>query len=213
MSEAVGVKEPLYVKTIGKIIEEVITAPRVRPNIHTYLITDAYGHGKIGKSCQPRLRFRDLQSGSPVKLTLYAVIPQDRETELHLLYRHLRLHGEWFQVTEELLAHFESYRIIPETHLLCVPAQHGVFSELGVENTLNVICPRCPESTALIVEVFFDERVDVVGPMTRQRITELHLVAEGEPCGHIFEIIVDLTGTALITWHLLQKPLVRRVVT
>ncbi len=66
------------------------------------------GAVKIGKSNNPKKRLIELQTGNSHKLTLFAVIEDvspDYEKELHELMDHIRLNGEWFKLTDELL-HF-----------------------------------------------------------------------------------------------------------
>jgi hypothetical protein len=64
------------------------------------------GTVKIGKSNNPRKRLDELQIGNPYKLVLYAVIndvSQAFENRLHNLFDHLRINGEWFKLTDELV--------------------------------------------------------------------------------------------------------------
>lgn len=59
---------------------------------------------KIGRSIDPSGRVKGLQTGSPIKLHVKAVLPGDFKTEkgLHELFSHLRANGEWFRYTDEL---------------------------------------------------------------------------------------------------------------
>lgn len=59
---------------------------------------------KIGMTTdEPCNRLMSLQTGSPVLLSIYNVLrceDADRtELELHRLFRHCRIHGEWFRAT------------------------------------------------------------------------------------------------------------------
>lgn len=59
---------------------------------------------KIGRSIEPDSRRKTLQTGSPIKLKVKAVLPGDYKTEkgLHELFAHIRYNGEWFRYTDEL---------------------------------------------------------------------------------------------------------------
>jgi hypothetical protein len=73
---------------------------------YVYFITTAEAERvKIGFTRnQPRTRLRELQTGSPFELCIIATergTEQD-ERELHARFADCRLHGEWFELTEEL---------------------------------------------------------------------------------------------------------------
>jgi hypothetical protein len=59
---------------------------------------------KIGCSSEPDSRCKNLQTGSPIKLKVKAILSGDYKTEkgLHELFAHLRHNGEWFRYTDEL---------------------------------------------------------------------------------------------------------------
>jgi hypothetical protein len=67
-----------------------------------YLIGAADGTGptKIGKSIDVKSRLANLQSGSPVPLTVLWVTPGGYavEARLHSIYADVRQHGEWFML-------------------------------------------------------------------------------------------------------------------
>jgi hypothetical protein len=65
---------------------------------------------KIGRASNIAKRMRALQSASPVTLKLLAVLStnQNDELELHKRWAHLRGQGEWFQLSDELLAFIRS---------------------------------------------------------------------------------------------------------
>jgi len=75
-----------------------------RPESLVYFIEGA-GCVKIGVAEYPEERLETLQIGSPVSLRLLATCKggYKKETELHTQFAHLRLHGEWFALTPELL--------------------------------------------------------------------------------------------------------------
>jgi hypothetical protein len=70
---------------------------------HVYVIGFA-DYVKIGWSENVANRLFDLQKHAPEKLVLYKLIAARPETEraLHLKFKRLRLHGEWFALTNSL---------------------------------------------------------------------------------------------------------------
>jgi len=53
-----------------------------------------------------KLRFKELQAGSPDELVILACVPEwskKEECVLHRGFAHLRVHGEWFRPEQELL--------------------------------------------------------------------------------------------------------------
>lgn len=71
-----------------------------------FIQSGAAGPIKIGVTSNVALRLKGLQTGSATELRLLGVVPTDRfsEESLHLRFASLRLHGEWFTATVELLA-------------------------------------------------------------------------------------------------------------
>lgn len=61
---------------------------------------------KIGHSRNPQARLQDLQVGSSKPLELLHTMRGGRGTEaiLHDKFKHLNIHGEWFQAGPELLS-------------------------------------------------------------------------------------------------------------
>ncbi len=72
-----------------------------------YFIQQKTGSGpvKIGRARNVFRRLESLQAGSPVQLVILTTMPGGsvREAELHRQFAHLRLHGEWFQDSPELM--------------------------------------------------------------------------------------------------------------
>lgn len=79
-----------------------------------YFIQEAGNTGapiKIGyTSKHPEMRARELQTGYPHKLFVVAVREgsEQDESQEHGRWDHLRLHGEWFTASPDLIAHIES---------------------------------------------------------------------------------------------------------
>jgi hypothetical protein len=71
-----------------------------------YFIQDGNGFIKIGFSTNFLARFNDINVAVSSHLTILGVIfgTHKREKEIHRQFSHLRIKGEWFRVTEELLS-------------------------------------------------------------------------------------------------------------
>lgn len=59
---------------------------------------------KIGQSAHLGKRLKSLQTASPKKLHVTAILSGSFQTEagLHEMFSHLRVHGEWFRFSQEL---------------------------------------------------------------------------------------------------------------
>ncbi len=59
---------------------------------------------KIGTSTNVNGRLKKLQTGSPIKFKVQAILDGDYKTEsgLHKMFKHIRYNGEWFKYTDEL---------------------------------------------------------------------------------------------------------------
>jgi len=67
----------------------------------TYLMFDENTFlTKIGRSKNPRVRERTLQSEKPT-ITLFAICDLDVETKLHKIFNKLRVRGEWFKLNKD----------------------------------------------------------------------------------------------------------------
>lgn len=75
--------------------------------MYTYFIqAEEGGLIKIGTAISPLFRLRTMQTGCPLKLRLIGLTDGDRlfERGLHKKFEGTRVHGEWFEPSEELLA-------------------------------------------------------------------------------------------------------------
>lgn len=59
---------------------------------------------KIGRSVNPNERLNGLQTASPKKLHIVAVMNGESQTEagLHHMFAHRRVRGEWFRYSQDL---------------------------------------------------------------------------------------------------------------
>lgn len=78
-------------------------------NTWTYFVqSEDGGPIKIGfTSKAPEERLCQLQTGSPTKLRIVGLIPQDREKELHVKFAKHHSHGEWFRPVKQILEFIE----------------------------------------------------------------------------------------------------------
>ena len=79
-----------------------------------YFVQAPNGLFKIGKSKDPKRRLKELQVGSPVILKLIRTIKGGifLENILHIYFKHLRKHGEWFKPDHELKSFLNKKRDI-----------------------------------------------------------------------------------------------------
>ena len=69
----------------------------------TYFFQYEDGSVKIGKAVNPAKRLGSLLGGTPKKITVLGVLPQDVERDWHTRFRHLHIVREWFRGEPELL--------------------------------------------------------------------------------------------------------------
>jgi hypothetical protein len=84
------------------------------PDSYVYFIkAEGLNRVKIGISKEPQERLKQLQTGSPIKLSLMAFTPGDIELErsLHNKFSHIICDGEWFHLTLELENYIDTLRV------------------------------------------------------------------------------------------------------
>jgi hypothetical protein len=94
---------------VGSLI--VVVLPCATLSVMVYFISAHSPDGdiasvKIGHSDDPRARLREMQVGSPLRLSLISMRRGGRkaESELHRTYRKWRSFGEWFEPSIEVLS-------------------------------------------------------------------------------------------------------------
>ncbi len=73
-----------------------------------YIMSGETGRVKIGfTKGDPTKRMKSLQTGSPTKLGIVAIHPgtPDTESKLHRQFDADRVHGEWFEFSDDLIVH------------------------------------------------------------------------------------------------------------
>lgn len=99
--------------------------------------TDLY---KIGKAVDVDKRIANLQTSSPHKLTLFAVVEGTRERDLHARYKQFRRHGEWFCLPDTAVA--EILAMATPSPKTSTPTIKGAFlsHEQRLRLMRNVMC-------------------------------------------------------------------------
>lgn len=71
-----------------------------------YFIADDYDRVKIGHADDPQERLGALQCGSPERLYIMRIVEGGQKAErwFHRRFASLRLHGEWFKFSPEMLS-------------------------------------------------------------------------------------------------------------
>lgn len=99
-SEVAGIVFDFPLIEGSKQIEFANNFARAKP-IKTYIMIDtANNFYKIGKSINPEIREKTLQSEKPT-IEIYLVCSDDIEKILHLKYKSKRVRGEWFSLTQD----------------------------------------------------------------------------------------------------------------
>lgn len=113
---------------------------------------------KIGVADDPAARLQSLQTGCPDRLTLLVVIPGGRpeEAALHGRFKDIRLRGEWFRESPELMEEIDMHRLslcpVAGTNPEGLPVPDApVLRELRDQ---DVICPELCYLTSMAVGHF-----------------------------------------------------------
>lgn len=81
--------------------------PKIFPHdLVTYFIQAENGLIKIGETTRFEKRFLEISFMSPLPLTVIG-FTKESEKKIHKAFNHLRLHGEWFEPGEDLLAYIQ----------------------------------------------------------------------------------------------------------
>ncbi|NNM75029.1 GIY-YIG nuclease family protein [Enterovirga aerilata] len=85
-----------------------------------YFIQDSHGRLKIGYSQDPAGRLRALQTAHGAELSLLGSVPGtiSAERDLQKRFADLKLTGEWFRASDDLLSHVRALLAAPEIPLL-----------------------------------------------------------------------------------------------
>ncbi len=105
------VKEKLDGQTIDNVILNCKPENKITVPMKTYLMKDFFrGVHKIGKSINPQVRERTLQSEVPT-IELIHVIDEDIEKHLHEKFSAKRIRGEWFNLSNNDLNYITSWKM------------------------------------------------------------------------------------------------------
>lgn len=107
-----------------------------------YISSAETGRVKIGYTDgNPRKRLRALQTGSPTKLAILAVHPGTRDTErrLHEEFSGDRTHGEWFDLSDDLIVHIaQVYKLMIAAHQ-AVDAEPPRWAVVGLNGLIEML--------------------------------------------------------------------------
>jgi len=80
-----------------------------RENKIYFVLAEEVGRIKIGKSLEIENRVSQLQTGSPIELKLVCLLDLSDKYEgiLHEFFKEDRVHGEWFEYSEDIKAFIE----------------------------------------------------------------------------------------------------------
>lgn len=103
------------------------------------VVTESCEHCKIGYSNNPKRRFSQIQTHNREKLHLSGIIDGglDREAEIHKMFAHENIGGEWFNLTTEMMDYFNDMYGIEFNHLRS--AAHDKISITIDKESLNTI--------------------------------------------------------------------------
>jgi hypothetical protein len=138
-------QSPLFQCVAGAAVLTEIDMETVAPNVEsvTYFIRDAsHGRIKIGVTDgSAEKRRRQLSTGSPCGLALLGVVLGNREAELHERFAAVRLAGEWFQDSLELMD-FIRENAIPQPEIMEL---YGI-GDLVISGPLCRVCESIERS-------------------------------------------------------------------
>jgi hypothetical protein len=91
-------KHNIKYEKLGKKRNEILF--KKNKNYKTYIIKDLTNNiYKIGKSVNPKLREKTLQSEKP-SIKIIKIFDKNIESQLHLKYEKQRIRGEWFNLNQ-----------------------------------------------------------------------------------------------------------------
>jgi len=99
--------------------------------------TDLY---KIGKAVDVGKRIADLQTSSPHKLRVLAVVKGTKEKSLHARYKQFRQHGEWFCLPDCAVAEILAMATPPSKTSTSTPQGASLSHEQRLRLIRNVMC-------------------------------------------------------------------------
>lgn len=122
------------------------------PGCIYYILSGETGRIKIGfTNSDPNKRLKALQTGSPTKLGIIAWHPGTMETEqrLHQQFHADRLHGEWFDFSDDLIVHL--YQVF--TIAIAIHREAGVedpaWATIGKTRIDEMLADEAPPSETL----------------------------------------------------------------
>ena len=114
LRERNNIGQDTFMKLVGKYISNNTKSGRRTQQQKTYIMLDTNTNlYKIGKSVQPKVREKTLQSEKPSIELLY-VANDNIESTLHNIYKQHRVRGEWFNLTKDYITKIvRDYKFYP----------------------------------------------------------------------------------------------------
>lgn len=127
------------------------------------LITESGDHCKIGYSNNPKRRVSQIQTHNRERLRLLSVIDGDlnREAEIHKMFAHENIGGEWFNLTIEMMDYFNDMYGIEFNNLH--EKTHDKISITIDNDSLNTLCfwaGHKQETTQSYIRNIIKEHID-----------------------------------------------------
>ncbi|EGJ31224.1 MULTISPECIES: GIY-YIG nuclease family protein [Moorena] len=98
-------------KATGTLVQSCLSSPEEENPARLYFILDKGRNAiRIGYTTNPNGNIRGLETKSVKTLELIKIIPGSAkmETEFHRKFQHLRISGEWFDATPEVMRYISS---------------------------------------------------------------------------------------------------------
>jgi hypothetical protein len=151
------------------------------------------GHIKIGKSfmVQERLKALSRQEGAPLKLLGVIKGYGVEEADLHLHFDAIRLHGEWFDSTSELIE-FIADQAIPLDNLQEVPPVKSLVIQSKISDLAKERGFKTPEALSKATDLTRTTMYNVwTGDIGNRKFETLYIIAGAlnVPIEHLFEIV------------------------
>lgn len=151
------------------------------------------GRIKIGKSFMVQKRLEQLSKQERVPLELLGVIKgySTEESDLHSYFNDIRLHGEWFDSTSELIE-FIADQTIPLDALQEVPPVKSLVIQSKISDLAEERGFSTPETLSKATNLTVATIYNIwTGDISNRKISTLFLIADvlNVPMEHLFEIV------------------------
>jgi predicted GIY-YIG superfamily endonuclease len=105
-----------------------------------FVLAEELNHVKIGMTTDINQRLSSLNSGHSCELRLLYYFPCSKEKEIHKLFNHLRVKGEWFKYNEEIKAFINAVKIVKGNFIKDKGMNLCYLALEGLVETNNINC-------------------------------------------------------------------------